>query len=192
MLIPGIERSIVEFFVELPRGLRVGLSLFSLLMEYGAIVWLYLLLLAIAGWRDWRGTRRASGLRALSSNVYVEAVLASIVGLALQAFLNNIAFQTLWNRPRPFQIMPIDIVGETSTPGAFVSGHTLAASVAATILSHYLPDWASEYGIFAFLVGISRLATGMHWPSDIVVAWFLGIGLGLLILFWKRWMLRTG
>ncbi|MGH2373880.1 MAG: phosphatase PAP2 family protein [bacterium] len=192
MPFPEIERAIVEFFVDLPRIVRVGLALFSLLMEYGAIVWFYLFLLAIAGFREWRRRGRAGGLRALSSNVYVEAVLMTIVGLALQGFLNNIVLHTLWNRPRPFQVMQIETLGSIWTTSAFVSGHTLAASVAATILSHYLPDWASEYGIFAFLVGISRLATGMHWPSDVLVAWFLGIGLGFVVLYWKKWMMRRG
>ncbi len=192
MLIPDIERSIVEFFVGLPRGLRGGLMLFSLVMEYGAIIWFYLILLAIAGFRDWRRRGSTGGLRALSSNVYVEAVLASIIGLALQGFLNNVVLHTVWNRPRPFQVMQIETIGSIWTTSAFVSGHTMAASVVATILSSYLPDWASEYGIFAFLVGLSRLATGMHWPSDVLAAWFLGIGLGFVVLFWKKWMLRRG
>lgn len=192
MLIPEIERSIVEFFVGLPGGFRVGLTLFSLLMEYGAVIWFYLLFLALAGFRDWRNRGRMGGLRALSSNVYIEAVLASIVGLALQGFLNNIALHTLWNRPRPADVMQIETIGSLWTAGAFVSGHTLAASVVATILSHYLPDWASEYGIFAFLIGLSRLATGMHWPSDIVAAWFLGIAIGFLVLYWKKWILVGG
>lgn len=180
----------MEFIVGLPRNARVGLTAFSLLMEYGAIVWLYLLILTVAGFRDWRVRAPAGGLRTLSGNVYVEAVLASIVGLALQGFLNNIVLHTLWDRPRPFAVMQIEAIGALWDTSSFVSSHTLAASVVATILSHYLPDWASEFGIFAFLVGISRLASGMHWPSDIVAAWFLGIGLGFLVLYWKKWILR--
>ena len=192
MLIPEVERSIIGFFVGLPRGFRVGLTLFSLLMEYGAVIWLYLLYLALVGFTDWRNRGRMGGLRALSSNVYIEAVLASIVGLALQGFLNNIALPGLWIRPRAADVMQIEVIGSTVSVSSFVSGHTLAATVVATILSHYLPDWASEYGIFAFLVGISRLATGLYWPSDIVVAWFLGISLGFVVLYWKKWMLRRG
>ncbi len=192
MLIPEIERSIVEFFVELPRGLRVGLTMISLLMEYGAIIWFYLLYLALVGFKDWRNRGRLGGLRALSSNVYIEAVLASIISLALAGFLNNIALPGLWVRSRPAEVMQIEVIGSTVAVSSFVSGHTLAATVVATILSHYLPDWASEYGIFAFLVGISRMATGMHWPADIVAAWFLGISLGFVVLYWKKWMMRRG
>lgn len=191
MIFPDYERIIVEFFVGLPRSFRVGLTLFSLLMEYGVVIWLYLLYLALVGFKEWRNRGRVGGLRALSSNVYIEAVLASIVGLALQGFLNNIALQSLWVRPRPADVMQIEVIGSTVAIGAFVSGHTLAATVVAAILSHYLPDWASEYGIFAFLVGISRLATGLHWPSDIVAAWFLGISLGFVVLYWKKWMMRS-
>lgn len=192
MIFPDYERIIVEFFVGLPRGFRVGLTLFSLLMEYGAVLWFYLLYLALVGFKEWRNRGRVGGLRALSSNVYIGAVLASIVGLALSGFLNNIALQSLWVRPRPADVMQIEVIGSTVAIGSFVSGHTLAATVVAAILSHYLPDWASEYGIFAFLVGISRLATGLHWPSDIVAAWFLGISLGFVVLYWKKWMMRSG
>lgn len=192
MLIPEIERSIVEFFVDLPRGLRVGLTMISLLMEYGAIIWVYLLYLIFLGFKDWRNRGRLGGLRAFSSNVYIEAVLASIISLALAGFLNNVALPGLWVRSRPAEVMQIEVIGSTVAVSSFVSGHTLAATVVATVLSHYLPDWASEYGIFAFLVGISRMATGMHWPADIVAAWFLGISLGFVVLYWKKWMMRRG
>jgi membrane-associated phospholipid phosphatase len=192
MLIPEVERSIVEFFVGLPRGLRVGLTMISLLMEYGAIIWIYLLYLTLVGFKEWRNRGRLGGLRALSSNVHIEAVLASIISLALAGFLNNIALPGLWVRSRPAEVMQIEVIGSTVPISSFVSGHTLAATVVATVLSHYLPDWASEYGIFAFLVGISRMATGMHWPADIVAAWFLGISLGFVVLYWQKWMMRRG
>ena len=38
------------------------------------------------------------------------------------------------------------------------------------------------------LIGYSRIYTGAHWPSDVLISWILGIGVGLLTAVLAGWL----
>jgi len=170
-----MERTILEFFLSLPYPVRLLLNVFSLLVEYGAIVWLYLLIL---------------GALSVRKREYLEVVLVALAGLALQAVLNELILHRIWNRPRPFDLMQVETIGLVWHSSSFVSGHTLTAAVMATIFSSYFPRWTPVFGSFAILTGISRLSSGMHWPSDVVGAWVFGFFAGVLVLKIGEWIVK--
>ena len=71
---------------------------------------------------------------------------------------------------------------------SFPSGHTTGATIAFGLLAYWswlsLPRaWsivaAISAGILIFLVGVSRIYLGAHFPSDVVAGWLLG-GVGLV------------
>lgn len=65
-------------------------------------------------------------------------------------------------------------------PHSFPSGHaarTLALALAVFIGVGPLPGLLLL--IWSAAVGLSRVALGVHWPSDIVVGWLLGLFAGL-------------
>ena len=78
-----------------------------------------------------------------------------------------------WNRARPYQyanlieapLFPIETISGHSP--AYPSGHTLQGHVWARLISTVKPelkDWADSISI---KVNLSRLALGVHFPSDI-------------------------
>lgn len=104
-----------------------------------------------------------------------------MVGASLLGSLvfNNMIVKNIVARPRPYRMI------ETLTilipePGeySFPSGHTSSSFAAGVVLYLMLPK---KYGIpamiLAFLIGISRLYVGVHYPTDV----FGGMVMGTLI-----------
>ena len=77
----------------------------------------------------------------------------------------------------------------TRTGSSFPSAHTLDNFCAATVLTAFYRRRGWLYFIPASLIAYSRIYTGSHWPSDVAVSIFLGIGIALLCLvsFEKLW-----
>ena len=61
---------------------------------------------------------------------------------------------------------------------SFPSGHTLHAASFSTVAIHYYPELAWVLVPFTALVASSRVILGLHYPSDVLVATGIGIGLG--------------
>jgi membrane-associated phospholipid phosphatase len=81
---------------------------------------------------------------------------------------------------RPPAVLPADsfhLVGEAYRRNSFPSGHTLTAFVFAGVLSRFLPCWRTRALLLAAatLVGISRVALGVHWPQDVLAGAFGGL-----------------
>lgn len=84
-----------------------------------------------------------------------------------------------YGRLRPYQVDgTIKPIGKAYTDPAYPSGHTSAAFAAATVLSHLWPQRAHEYNWWARQVGLSRMAAGMHFPSDVATGAELGTRIG--------------
>ncbi|MGA0609312.1 phosphatase PAP2 family protein [Caldimonas sp. KR1-144] len=80
-------------------------------------------------------------------------------------------------RRRPF-IACVDVCARARVLDqfSFPSGHTLHAVAFATLLTVNYPPMAPALWAFAALVAASRVALGLHYPSDVLA----GVALGLL------------
>lgn len=86
------------------------------------------------------------------------------------------------NRPRPFITYPyLQAITDGGSP-SFPSGHTADAFVTATSLSLTYPKWYIIIPVYlwAAAVGYSRMALGVHYPSDVFVAILIGVGSAFL------------
>jgi len=71
----------------------------------------------------------------------------------------------------------------TTDPHSFPSGHAVRAAMLAVIMVGLGPLW---FGLlltaWAPLVGLARVAMGVHFLSDVVFGWILGLIVGGLVL----------
>ena len=88
------------------------------------------------------------------------------------------------HRSRPFiRLTQARIVGFRASGRSFPSGHTSQAFFMATLTAQHFhaPIWAviGLYGA-AFLVGVTRMYVGAHYPRDVLAGAILGSAWGLL------------
>ena len=70
-----------------------------------------------------------------------------------------------------------------SDPHSFPSGHAARASMLAALALGLGPGWfATVLIVWAPLVGLARVATGLHYVSDVLAGWALGILAGLAFI----------
>ena len=90
-----------------------------------------------------------------------------------------------FNRLRPDEDPHLVIVHNLSFP----SGHSANAMMTYVALAVFLLDpgarrsWLIGALVLAFLVGLSRVILGVHWPSDVVGGWSFG-ALWVLVMLW--------
>jgi len=104
------------------------------------------------------------------------------------------SLKKLLGLPRPLAVLPeetVNLIGPGLRSRAFPSGHTATFALFAGILSLTARQklvWIPALG-GAILVGLSRMAVGVHWPSDVLAGLALGWTSAWIGL---RWGARTG
>lgn len=164
-LLLQLDRDLFLFINHLPHNFLFD-SFFSLLSfagYFGAIWFVFLILLLF-----WGEIKEKKALATL--------LLAGIFTLASEIGLKN-----LFGRMRPeFRIPEAIVVLDKTASLSFPSGHATIAYAAAYILSFYHRKWAKWYYLFAFLISLSRIYLGKHYPSDVVAGILLGCLIGFI------------
>jgi len=93
------------------------------------------------------------------------------------------------HRLRPFSVLPdvYQLVG--SGGGSFPSNHALNNAAGAVVLTGYFPSRVWLWYTLAGLIAFSRVYCGVHWPSDVLAGFALGMagGYGLLWITKRFW-----
>ncbi|HWR93841.1 MAG TPA: phosphatase PAP2 family protein [Flavobacterium sp.] len=100
------------------------------------------------------------------------------------------AIKNISKRDRPYETYD-DIQNITNAEGyTFPSGHTSAAFATATSLSIVYPKWYVIFPSFtwATAVGYSRMALGVHYPSDVLFGAIVGSGSAYLTYKLNKWV----
>ncbi len=128
--------------------------------------------------------------------VLLLALLAPFVGrrpellwaMALTVLLTTLGVhgcKAYFDVPRPPAVLPPEsfhLIGPALKRHAFPSGHTAAAFAMAGLLALHGKGWTAWLPVpVALLVGLSRIALGVHWPLDALggaLAGWMGAVLG--------------
>jgi undecaprenyl-diphosphatase len=121
-------------------------------------------------------------------------VLISIFGgLALSLALKHVI-----ERPRPNLVPHLSAVYTSSFP----SGHSMMSAVVyltlGSLLARVTPGRAIKLyllivaSVLTFLVGVSRVYMGVHYPTDVLAGWIAGLFWALLCWSVTRQLQRRG
>ncbi|WP_339113468.1 phosphatase PAP2 family protein [Thioclava sp. GXIMD2076] len=123
----------------------------------------------------------------------VWVLLAAVIGGQV---VSNIT-KMLFDRTRP------DLVphGTDVTSASFPSGHSMMATITWLTLAVMLARLQARRRTRAYLisvavliavsVGISRVALGVHWPTDVLAGWSIGAAWALACMLIADWLFPT-
>jgi undecaprenyl-diphosphatase len=109
-----------------------------------------------------------------------------VIGCAVGTLIAMAALKGLFDRPRPSVVTHIDPPGGESFP----SGHSMISAalypMLAVLIARTLPTrkqrvFVIAAGAFlALLVGVTRLYLGVHYPTDVLAGWTVGLSVALI------------
>lgn len=121
-------------------------------------------------------------LRAGRSRRLSRASTRGLLTLGVTSLLTNQVAKRLGRRHRP-DPQPVPVLRRSRrlpTSSSFPSGHSASAAAFAVAVGLESPAVGFGLGTLAGLVGLSRVATGAHYPSDVAAGFALGAGIAVL------------
>jgi undecaprenyl-diphosphatase len=126
-------------------------------------------------------------LRRWQSALFLSGFLLS--GISLSTFIKA------WvARPRPQLVPHLDQVSSMSFPSGHALNSTLFYLALALVLAPLLKRRSAQWSLYGFAlisslaIGLSRIALGVHWPSDVLASWIMAYSwLGLWVIVAKHY-----
>lgn len=156
-----------------PEGGHRLIELLRDLTALGSLSVLGAATLICAGWMVVRGMARTAGL--------VVAVITGGVGLSF-------VLKLLYSQPRPGLADNVAMVFTSSYPSSHAMGSIVTFVALAWVGAQSAADRRSgAYLLWVALAvslvsGVSRISLGVHWPSDVLAGWLIGVA--WLLLAW--------
>lgn len=98
-----------------------------------------------------------------------------LLALALTGLLVDHVAKPIVGRLRPFVDHPeYREIGVRPGDSSFPSGHAGTAAAGALAFARMMPGAAIPAGALALLIGTSRVALGVHFPSDVIAGFLIG------------------
>ncbi|ORT57297.1 phosphatase PAP2 family protein [Streptomyces sp. CB03238] len=119
------------------------------------------------------------------------AAAAGLVGMGAAELVSNAVCKPLYERRRPPEdLIPHGDVHERPDSSSFPSGHTAAAVGFTVAAAGAWPGAAAACAVPAVIVGVERVHSGAHYPSDVAAGAAVGLAAGLLVRRTPRLLLR--
>ena len=119
---------------------------------------------------------------------YWKMILEAFIAAVFTRFILTEAIRWLWFRPRPFVSLNfIPLINKSAAEASFPSGHASFYFALSTIVYYYNKKAGVLFYIATFLIVISRIFVGIHWPLDILAGAVIGVLMGwILNKFFRR------
>lgn len=113
---------------------------------------------------------------------YLKMVVTALFAAIFGRFFITEIIRYLLPRVRPFVTYHVNLlVAHNPNEPSFPSGHAAFFFALSTVVYFYNKKAGVLFFIASFLISISRVFAGIHWPSDILVGAIVGFFSGWLI-----------
>lgn len=112
----------------------------------------------------------------------IRAIILSVSAALLAKFGLAELIRFFWSRSRPFVEHDVNLLLEKVNEPSFPSGHASFFFALSTVV--YLNNKKAGMLFYAvsFIISISRVFAGVHWPSDILAGVLVGVFSGWLVM----------
>lgn len=115
---------------------------------------------------------------------YSMVILAFTAGIVARIITEMI--RLFWVRPRPFVENYVKLLVPYLETASFPSGHAAFFFSIAGIIYFCNKNLGVLFFISAFLISITRVFCGIHWLTDIIAGFFVGIFSAFVVIQFSR------